>query len=501
MHYKISISFALLFALQTLVFAQKDSSSYNKKYAFQPKDLTKDLEAGQEFLYVNGIYKVWDGKRFNWGFYNETTKEKLTKPKYDTITYRYLHQEKKGFYRIKENGKWGMLGDNRSIWVPVQYDALNYISKRQQPYISIELGDKYGVLSPSGTPILEAVYDDILFDGYRYKVKKGDKWGLKNNKGEELIPTCFDQVGDHQYISHTRVKIGKKWSVYNWIKDNPCNTEKKYDDIDYFSRYFVVREKGKFGLLDINAKEILPFEYDFMSPFFLKYLSSILVGKDKKVGLLRIDTTDKVHTSVPIEYSDIWIDENNFKLKVRLGDKIDYYYNNQTLFDLAYNDVQYYEDINRVMVKKGAKWGMLTVDGEPIISISYSKIHVMNENQFMVQKGAKWGVLSGKGKEMIPVIYDQFDYRPKKKFFFVRKKGKWGIVSITKGVILPPKYEDMYTLPNRTYMVKIKGLWGVVAGGGRVIIPAEYSSYDYKYKNREVVLIHPEGRVKKYSLR
>ena len=56
MQYKISISFILLFALQTLVFAQRDTSSYQKKYAFQPKDLTKDLEAGQEFLYVDGIY-------------------------------------------------------------------------------------------------------------------------------------------------------------------------------------------------------------------------------------------------------------------------------------------------------------------------------------------------------------------------------------------------------------------------------------------------------------
>ncbi|WMX13956.1 MULTISPECIES: WG repeat-containing protein [unclassified Aureispira] len=500
MHYKISIFFTLFFTLQIAV-AQQDSSNYQKKYAFQIKDPTEGLEKGQEFLYVDGIYKVWDGERFNWGFYDDKTKEKLTKAKYDTITYRYLHQEKKGFYRIKENGKWGMLGDDRSVWVPVQYDALNYISKRQHPYISIEIGDKYGVLNTDGTPVLEAIYDDILFDGYRYKVKKGAKWGLKNAKGEELIPTCFDQIGDHQYISHTRVKIGKKWSVYNWIKDNPCQTEKKYDDIDYFSRYFVVREQGKFGLLDINAKEILPFEYDFMSPFFLKYLNSVLVGKDKKVGLLRIDTSDQVHTAVPIEYSDIWIDENNFKLKVRLGDKIDYYYNDQTLFDLAYNDVQYYEDINRVMVKKGTKWGMLTVEGEQIIPIAYSKIHVMNANQFMVQKGTKWGVLNGQGKEMIPVIYDQFDYRPKKKFFFVLKNGKWGIVSITKGVILPPKYEDMYALPNRTYMVKVKGLWGVVAAGGRVIVPAEYSSYKYKYKNKEVVLIHPDGHVKKYPLR
>ena len=222
---------------------------------------------------------------------------------------------------------------------------------------------------------MEAEYDDILFDGFRYKVQKNNKWGLRDSQGKEQIPTCFDKIDDHEFLAMTRVKMGEQWSVFNWIKDNPCACEKKYDGIDYFSKYFVVRKDTKFALLDVDAKEILPMEYDFMSPFFLKFLNTILVGKDKKVGVLRIDSLQKVHTEVPIEFSDVWVEEQTFKIKVRQGDKIDYYFNDQTLFDLAYNDVQYYEEINRVMVKKGTKWGMMSVEGEQIIAILYSKIH------------------------------------------------------------------------------------------------------------------------------
>lgn len=480
--------------------AQEDTTSYKIKYAFVPADPYKDLVEGQEFFLADGLYRVWDGKRFQWGFYEEKTKEKLTKPKYDTITYRYLNAEKRGFYRIKENGKWGLLGPNREVWVPVQYDQLNYVSKRYQPYISIQLGNKYGVLNPKGETILAAEYDDILFDGYRYKVKKGEKWGLYDSKGKELMPTCFDAIEDHAFVNQMRVRIGNKWAVYNWVKDNPCALGISYDDIDYFSKYFVVREGSKFGLLDIDAKEILPIEYDYMAPFFLKYLNTVIVGQNKKVGLFRIDSVGKKHVEVPIEYDDIWIDENNFKLKVRSGDRIDYYFVDQTLFDLAYNDVQYYEDINRVMVKKKGKWGMMTPEGEEMIPVAYDKIHVMNANQFMVQKKGKWGLLNGRGREMIPVLYDEFDYRPDKDIFFVNKGGNWGIVSIKKGILLPPKYEDLYTLPNRNYMVKQKGLWGVAAPGGRVIVPLEYSSYKYKYKSKEIYLIKEDGSVKKYSL-
>lgn len=498
MHYRLIVSLLLL-GMPLLITAQ-DTSKYVRKYAYLEKDPTKDYEAGQEFFLADGIYKVWTGSTFEWGFYNEETEEKLTDANYEEILYRYLHREKRGFYRVKQDGKWGLLNDDRSVWVAIKYDELNYISRRQQHYISIEQSGKFGILNTKGAIILEAEYDEILSDGFRYKVKKGDKWGLKDGKGKELIPTCFDKIEDQDYVEYTRVKIGKKWSVFNWIKDDPCAFAQKYDDIDYFDRFFVVREAGKFGLLNLAGKEILPFEYEFMSPFFLRYLNSILVGKDKKVGVLRIDSLEAVHTEVPIEYSDVWVEENTFKIKVRLNDKIDYYFNDQTLFELEYNNVQYYPEINRVMVKKNGKWGMVSIDNEPIIPIAYSKIHVMNPKQFMAQKGTKWGLLNERGQEIIPVIYDEFDYRRKKNFFFVRKGGKWGIVSTTKGIILPPKYDDMVTLANRMFLVKQKGLWGIVAPGGRVIVPIEYVSYKHKYKEREVLLMNTDGSVKKYSL-
>ncbi|MDC0231158.1 WG repeat-containing protein [Aureispira] len=500
MYYNLIFIFSLLFFLQLDAIGQEDTSTYKKKYAFLVKPTEKDYAKGQTFFLMDSLYKVWDGNTFMWGFYNMDNNETLSTAKYDTIIYRYLYKQQKGFYRIKENGKWGLLNGDLSDWIPVKYDQLNYVSKSYQHYISLQLNNKHGVLNVNGEVILEAKYDEIGFDGFRYKVRKDNKWGLMDKNGKELISICFDKIKHHEYISHTNLQVGDKWSVYNWIKENPCAFNKNFNDIDYFSDYFIVRDNNKFGLLDLNAKEILPFEYDFMSPFFLKFLKAILVGKDEKVGILRIDSVGNVLTSVPIEYSDVWVEEQTLKLKVRLKDKIDYFFNDHTLFDLMYNDVKYYQNINRVMVKKGNKWGMLTIEGEEIFPIVYNKIHVLNARQFMVQKGKKWGLLDDKGNEMIPVLYDEFDYRPKKDFFFVKKGNKWGIVSPSKGVILSPEYDDMVTLSNRTFLVKLKGMWGVVAVGGRVILPIEYISYDYKYKAKQILLKHSSGMIKTYPL-
>lgn len=495
------ILFALLLTSFTLTLAQAQDTTYQKRYAFKRANPYADLEKGEEFYLADGMYKVWNGADFDWGFYDEEINEKLTEPMYDTITYRYLHAEKKGFYRIKENGKWGLLNDDRSVWIPSEYDHINYVSKRQQPYISIKKGDQYGVLNPKGNLVLEAEYDNILFDGYRYKVYKNQKWGMCDAKGKELIPICFDDIEDHAYVTHMRVRQGDQWAVFNWIKDAPCGMAIHYDEIEYFSKYYVVRQDKKYGLVDLDHQTILPLEYDYLSPFFLQFLNTVLVGKDQQLGLMRVNEDGSTQVEVPIEYDDIWVDETTFKIKVKKGDRIDYYYDDQTLFDLEYNDLQYYVDLDRVMVKKKGKWGMLTPEGETIIPIAYSKIHVMKDEQFMVEKNGKWGVLNNRGKELIPVIYDQFDYRPEKGFFFVYKKGKWGIVSTKKGVILPPAYEDVYTLPNRMFLVKDKGLWGVAAPGGREVVPMDYSSYKYVSKARELWLYHSNGSVRKYPLR
>jgi hypothetical protein len=297
------------------------------------------------------------------------------------------------------------------------------------------------------------------------------------------------------------VKKNNKWSVFNWIKEDPCAMSTAFDHVDGMMEYYVVRDKNKFALMDINAEAILPFDYDFMAPFFVDFLRSVLVGKDKKVGVLRIDSLGKVFTAVPIEYTDVWVDKTTLKIKVQKGDKIDYYFEDKTLFDLAYNDVQYYHHINRVMVKKGKYWGMFSPEGEMIFPIEYGAIHLMNKQQFMVKKNNKWGILDAKGNVLIPILYDEFDYRPKKDFFFVKKGKYWGIVSTTRGVLLPPKYDDMVTLANRTYLVQQKGKWGIVAAGGRVIVPINYSSYKYQYQSREVLLMDAKGGIKKIPLR
>lgn len=464
----------------------------------QAKDTIKPVK--DEIIYLmDDLYKVWNGVQYKWGFHKERTV--ASEPLYDTLIYDYLHKKNFGYYRVRKGTKWGLLKDNKEEWVPMDYNGLNYNHRAVPSYISAQKGDKYGILDTLGKEVLEVVYDDIMSDGYTFKVQKGELFGIYGLDGKELIPVCFDKIAMHPKFDHTMVRKNKKWSVYNWIKGSPCVPSVAFDQLDNFTDYYVARNGTQYGLLDINAKEILKVEYQFLSPFFLRFLNTLLVGKDNKVGLYRIDE-GKVVTEIPIEYDDIWVDEKNMKIKVKKGDKIDYYFNNETLFDLVYNDVQYYEHIDRVMVKKGNKWGMSKVSGELMIPIKYSKIHIINKNMFMIQKGGKWGIVNARGDVMLPVGYDEFDFRPEMNIVFIAKKGKWGIATLNGGVILPPKYDELVVLKNKQFLVQLDDLWGVVAPGGRVVVPIEYGRYEYKPgKDKNIIkLFHPNGTVKKYKL-
>lgn len=491
--------FMLIAIIEQYGLAQSDTSKTAPKLAFEQK--LPDYTKGHTVFYMDAIYKEWNGRRFLWGFYDMKTDQKTTDAIYDTLLYKYNQHQKKGYYIVKEKDKMGLLHSNKTIFIPIKYDKINYVNGHNQSHISIELNQKFGVLDTAGKELLQIIYDEIAYDGFRFLVHKNGAKGLFSTSGKELIPLCFDQILYHNYVDQMQVRKEDKWSIFNWIKEDPCAFQTAFDHVDGMMEYYVVRNKDKFAMLDKDANSILPFEYDFMAPFFVNFLRSVLVGKDKKVGVLRIDSLGKVVTAVPILYNDVWVDQSTLKIKVRQADRIDYYFEDNTLFDLAYNDVQYYHSINRVMVKKGKKWGMLTPEGATVFPIQYDAIHLMNKRQFMVKKGGKWGLLDAKGNELIPILYDEFDYRPKKDIFFVKKGKYWGIVSTTKGLLLPAKYEDMVTLANRSYLVQQKGKWGIVAAGGRVIVPLNYTNYQYKYKAREVILKDDKGGIKRFPLR
>jgi hypothetical protein len=485
-----NLFFILLLVLSANIFAQKRDS----------------ISLPDTAYYLDQIYRIDDGTKTRWGFYENDTKKWITEPVYDTILFRYRAGQKLAYYEIRQNGKWGMLKKDRTVWIPALYDRLDYKFQLEPQRIIVQSGNKTGVLNTDASFLLEPVYDEIQTDGYEFKVKKNGKWGLLTKDGKAFIPVCYDKIYENATPQLSLVQNGSTyWSVFQWIQNssNPCQPEEKYlyERIEYFNEFFTVFKDGKWGLVDNNSEPILKMEYEEMKPFVFSYLRTLKVKQNGKYGLIQIDSAAVAKKVAELVYDDIGIDDDSYKIRIAQGNMKDYLFDGKPYFDLVYNDVLYFSKYRQFTIKSGKKWGVALENKKVIIKPGYDKIMFIDARTYMVQKGTKWGVIDNQDRVMIPIDYTEFDFRRESGYFFAAKKGKWGIVSLREGVVLPSKYDDLMVLPNNTFLVQFKGKVGVVGVGDRIIVPIEYDDVDYREGDVAVVLKHKDGRKYRHRIK
>lgn len=138
--------------------------------------------------------------------------------------------------------------------------------------ITVTLDNKYGSFDTDGKAILGIEYDYIISIGDSLIVKKIDKSGLFNLKGEEVISTIYEDI----QIAHS---VGKyEWEVFNVVNnegkiaffDNNGKqlTDFLYDNVAPGRDGLIPVLKGdKWGYIDVKGKSTIPFEFDYASSF------------------------------------------------------------------------------------------------------------------------------------------------------------------------------------------------------------------------------------------
>lgn len=138
---------------------------------------------------------------------------------------------------VKKGEHYGIIGKNNEVIIPVAYER---IFKQGEDYYFVKLNDQYGVYRDDGALIIPCSFDRIV---YRLKyeeradevflVNKGEKWGVVNKLGEQIVRIEFDEL-------HL-----------------------------LYSKVYKVMRGGKYGLLDTHGEIILDSVYDKMEVAYL----------------------------------------------------------------------------------------------------------------------------------------------------------------------------------------------------------------------------------------
>jgi hypothetical protein len=294
----------------------------------------------QWFPKLKKLYRLEEGlapamKDGKWGFVNQKGKT-MIKFKYDMVM--PFHE---GYAPVKTGKTWKLIdkkgdylqgGKQEVDMRPVYNSKFVFL----QPDIAAKKPKK-GLMDLTGKTIIPAIYDDIagyFSDGLCW-VKKGDKEGFVNQKGEEVI------LDDNQYPAQsfqglpTPIVRGNRTGYMDTLGHLiiPATYLRAYG---FSEGLAAVIYNAKLGFIDANNQLVIPAVYnDAWQSKFQQGRAAVMDGKTQKFGY--IDKTGK--WLIPPTYDSAGIFENGY-----------------------------------AVVKKGRKCGLIDLEGHEIIPCTYKEV-------------------------------------------------------------------------------------------------------------------------------
>jgi len=237
--------------------------------------------------------------REKWGIIDESGSFLL-----EAINDYYIRDFENGFFEIA-NPKIGYLNVQGILVIPMEYTSSKGFYKNtvklQKQY------KKWGILNDKGEEIVPFIYDEMgQWKQELCAVKREGKWGFINLNGKETIPCKYDLAyGFERGIS--LVKKGKKIGLINSKDEIVADfvftdfkeiTDVRKDEISetgYINTnrrvimeegYIILKKEDKWGYLDTLGNEVIPFEYDYIG--IPSSSGTIQIEKNKHSGTYNI---------------------------------------------------------------------------------------------------------------------------------------------------------------------------------------------------------------------
>ena len=290
-----------------------------------------------------------------------------------------------------------------------------------------------------------------------------NKYGVINNEGEEVIAPSYQEyivipnnkkdiflvTYDVDYTNNTyktKALDSKNKEIFtDYDNIEPIENYDSNNVITYEQNAIKVQKAGKYGMINIDGKEILPCEYDDL--YSLKNTdNSIIVVKDGKVGL--VDSTGK--QIIEPQYKEIRSLGTDYKLGyIVITDDNQYGIvdcNNQKVLDTKYQDIKSLTENGIYAVKENNAWELVKKNGEVQLTDGLQNVQdilgIKNGNVIIKNANNKVGVISTTGETMLNTVYDDVKIAFQDTYI-VKQNGKYGIAKKGDEIVLNPTYTAM----------------------------------------------------------
>ena len=428
-------------------------------------------------------------KKGKFGFINNEGKE-IIPFVYDYPSYFWQNK----LCVVSKNKKYGVINLKGETVMDFVYKSIK--NPRKDNILAASLNDKYAFFDITGKKLTDYSYDDVICDsncnylfindvaiakkGYKFTlinklfspifennefdsisvfdtfsnivVKRNGKYGMYNSKLNKTIPLEYDFIEpyDANHGNYSEYYNARKGKIYTFINKELKKIGESYEPIhnDFSTdnpEISFKSLKGKFGVVDWQGNEKIPFVYDEELAF--KKGNNSIAKKNGKFGVINNQNKEIfpfIYDEI-IELDDVENIENTFILSNKTEDKL-VNINGKTLLSGYQLIHPIFYDHSKFIVKKGNKFGIVDLQNKILLPISYDEIsdwvEYGPENRHIVKRNGKFGMVENNTfKEKIPVIYD-FVFIARNKVF-VGKDNKYGIIDLNNNVLCPFKFDEI----------------------------------------------------------
>lgn len=274
-------------------------------------------------------------------------------------------------------------------------------------YFILEQNGKYGVIDKSGNIVIDADYEAVQIP----------------NPSKDIF-ICIKEYNQDTKEYATVVYNGKKEEIlsnYNNVQAVAIFTN--INSTPYERSVLTYKENGKYGLIDLQGKEITKPIYDEISSINYKE-GTFLVKQNEQEGIINM----KGKTIIKCEYESVTSDN-------------------------YYNEDQNNEKAGFIVSKKtddGYRYGYINYRGSKIVKPIFTQLERVIEISddkniyFIAFKDGQAGLLKN-NKEIVNYEYEDIQYNVLSDVFIIQRNGKYGATTREGKTILYPEYSSVYT--------------------------------------------------------
>lgn len=304
-------------------------------------------------------------------------------------------------------------------------------TNKDYEYFTVYSSNKWGVINQEGNIVIEPSYQEMI---------------TIPDKTKDIF-ICMYNINEETGEYETKALNSKNEEIFtDYEQIEVLENFDKNDNIWFEEGVLRVKKNGKYGLIDLDGKEILPCEYDEITTLN-GIENSLILTKDGKKGL----ANDKGSIIIEPLYKEI----------INLGE--------------TYKE-------GYITIDEQGKYGLISTTKKQILENKFDEIKQIYLNSYyIVKENGVDKIINSSGEQILENLVNQVQSATQRGFV-IKENDLYGEVSSSGEKLIESKYQDLKEIKEGIYKAKQNDKYGIIDIDENIKVPFEYTEISYNDK-------------------